>query len=147
MDQQTISIIIVGLLVVVLIWTYLRRRSTGSPKVDAVESILKDVSENMNIVEEKLANPRSTKKFKTGNWKRFQNKIGFLDDPDLESINEVFALAQEYNARTDLDSVQMEKIKESLSKSRRGLSDWLRVNRRKELESKNRGGPGGLFGP
>ena len=147
MDQQTISIIIITLLVVFLIWTYLRRRSTGSPKVDAVEGILKDISENSNIVEEKLANSRSTKKFKTGNWRRFQNKVGFLDDPDLESINEVFTLAQDYNDRTDVDPMQMEKIKESLSKSKKGLSDWLRVNRRKELESKNRGGPGGLFGP
>ena len=80
MDQQTIVIIVIAALVIFLIWTYLRRKSSGSPKVDAVEGVLKDVSDNIKIMEEKLANPQSTKKFQTGNWKRFKNKIGFLED-------------------------------------------------------------------
>jgi regulatory protein YycI of two-component signal transduction system YycFG len=143
MDQQTIVIVVIAALVIFLIWTYLRRKSSGSPKVDAVEGVLKDVSDNIKIMEEKLANPQSTKKFQTGNWKRFKNKIGFLETPELASIDQAFTLAGDYNTQT-LHDTTVEKLREPLSQSRKALSDWLRANRSKELESQT-GIFGGLF--
>jgi regulatory protein YycI of two-component signal transduction system YycFG len=143
MDQQTIVIVVIAALVIFLIWTYLRRKSSGSPKVDAVEGVLKDVSDNIKIMEEKLANPQSTKKFQTGNWKRFKKKIGFLETPELASIDQAFTLAGDYNAQT-LHDTPVEKLREPLSQSRKALSDWLRANRSKELESQT-GIFGGLF--
>jgi regulatory protein YycI of two-component signal transduction system YycFG len=155
MDQQTITIVIIGVLVVFLIWTYLRRKSTGSPKVDAVEGILKDIAENTLVMEERLTNPQSTRKFQISNWKRFNNKLGFLGELELASVNEVYALMMEYNRQIELarknhnlaalQEVQVEKLKEPLNKSKNGLSDWLRTNRRKELETGNRGGFGDFF--
>jgi len=155
MDSQTIQIVIIGILVVVLIWTYLRRKSTGAPKVDAVEGILKEITENTKIMEERLANPQSTRKFQIDNWRRFKDKIGFLEEAEIGSINEVYNLAAEYNSRIDLarknpvlttlQEMQVEKLREPLSQSKRGLSDWLRENRRKELENRSRGGFGDFF--
>jgi len=155
MDPQTIQIVIIALLVVFLIWTYLRRRSTGSLKVDAVEGILKDIAENTQIMEERLSNPQSDRKFQISNWKRFKSKLGFLEEPELASVNEVYTLITEYNERIELarknhtlaalQDLQVGKLREPLTESKNGLSDWLRMNRRKELETRNRGGFGDFF--
>jgi len=153
MDQQTISLIIIGILVVFLIFTYLRRKSTGAPKVDLVEGILKEIAENDRIREEKLANPQSTKKFQLSIWKRSKDKVPFLDDPDVDSLHEVYNVLNEYNEKIDLahknqailQNMELERLRELLSKCRKGLSEWLRTNRRKELEGRNRSGFGDFF--
>ena len=154
MDQRT-QIIIIGVLILFLIVTYFRRKTSGSRKVDAVEGILKDVSENIAIMEEKLANPQSTRKFQIGNWIRFKDKIGFLESPELASVDEAFSLAGDFNARMNLarknhaiatlQDMQVDKLREPLTKIRKGLSDWLRANRQQELDNIRRGGFGGLF--
>jgi hypothetical protein len=106
-------------------------------------------------MEERLSNPQSTRKFQISNWKRFNNKLGFLGDLELASVNEVYALMMEYNQQIELarknrnlaslQEMPVEKLKMLLTNSKNGLSDWLRTNRRKELENRSRGGFGDFF--
>jgi len=112
--------------------------------------ILSDVSDNIKIMESRIANPQLKTKFELANWRRFKDKVGFLDDEVITSLDEAFALAGEFNAGTNsirnnktlaaVQDMQLDKLKEPLSKSKAGLSDWLRANYQTEMQnSKKRG--------
>lgn len=114
--------------------------------------ILSDVSENIKILEERSANPQSARKFINKGWLRFKDKIGFLESADIAYIDEAFTLTDEFNAKIDLarknrslgtlQEMPVERLRESLNKSKTALSDWLRVNYQKEMDNKKKG----LFG-
>jgi hypothetical protein len=148
--DQLVQIIIIALLIIFLIGTYVFKRPSGSPKVNAAMGILSDVSDNMKIMENRIANPQLKTKFELANWRRFKDKVGFLDDELITSINESFSLAGRFNAGTDsarnnkalaaVQDMQLDKLREPLTKSKAGLSDWLRANYQTEMQnSKKRG--------
>lgn len=147
MDQRT-QIILIGLLIVFLIFTYVRRKPAGTPNINAALGILGDVNENIKIMQDRVANPQSIKKFQTKGWFRFKNKVGFLESDVNASIDEAFALAGDFNTRIDLarknrvlatlQDMQLEKLREPLNKSKAGLSDWLRANYQKEMQNKKK---------
>jgi hypothetical protein len=149
MDQQTTYIVILVLLVIFLIGTYVFKRPEGTPRIRAVMGILSDVSDNLKILEDRTANPRLKAKFRTANWQRFNGKLAFLDDEVVESVGEAFNLATEFNARKGsalkndtldtIENTQAEKFKEQLTKSKKGLSDWMRANYQTEMQNKKRG--------
>jgi hypothetical protein len=148
--DQLVQIIIVALLIIFLVFTYVFKRPSGSPKVNAAMGILSDVSDNIKIMEGRIANPQLKTKFELANWRRFKNKVGFLDDEVITSLDEAFALAGDFNSGTNsargnqvlaaVQDTQLDKLREPLNKSKAGLSDWLRANYQTEMQnSKKRG--------
>lgn len=137
-------------LIVFLVWSYTRRRKMGTPKVDAAIAILTNVNDNIQVMENRLTNWQSKKKFQTGAWKFYKDKVEFLDAPLITSINETFVLAEDFNARIDsarknkvlatLQDMQVDKLREPLTKSKEGLVIWLKANLQTEIQNKKRRG-------
>lgn len=135
-------------LAVFLVWSYTRRRKMGTPKVDTAIAILTNVNDNFQVMENRLSNWQSKKKFQTGAWKYYKGKVEFLDSSLITSLNESFVLAEDFNSRIDsarknkvmatLQDMPVEKMREPLNKSKEGLVAWLRANLQTEIQSKKR---------
>jgi hypothetical protein len=140
MSQQTlIYVIIIALLIIFLIGTYIFRKPAGTPKTRAVMGILAEVNDNLKTMENRLANPQIRTKFKTGKWQSFRNNIGFLDEETADSLGKAFSLIEEFNSGSGYTQ-SVEILREPLTQSKKGLSDWMRNNYQAELQQNKRGG-------
>jgi hypothetical protein len=149
--EQYIFIIVIVLL---LVWSLTRRKkqSSGNVNVDAVSGVLGNVNENLRVMEERLTNWQSKKKFQTKAWMTYKDRLTFLDSSLNSSINESFAIAEDLNTRIDtakknnamatLQDMPIEKLRDPLTKSRDGLTTWLRTNFQNEAQPQQRSGCG-----
>ncbi len=150
MSGEWSQYIIFLVLILFLFWSFSRRRRAGTPRVDATIGILTDVNDNIKIMEDRLNNYQSKKKFQTGGWKLYKDRVEFLDSSVISSINEAFTLAGDFNIRIDtarknralatLQDMQIEKLREPLNKSKEGLVAWLKANMQTELQNNKRRG-------
>jgi hypothetical protein len=150
MSGEWTQYIIFLVLIIFLFWSFSRRRRMSTPRVDAAIGILSNVNDNLRVMEEHNLNWQSKKKFQTGGWKLYKDKVDFLDSSLISSLNQAFTLAEDYNSRIDyarknkvlstLQDLQVEKIREPLTKSKDGLVAWLKDNMQTELQSKKRRG-------
>jgi hypothetical protein len=131
--------IFIVVVVLLLIWSLTRRRrSTGNSNIDAVGGVLTEVDTNLRILDERMTNWQSKKMFQTRAWKTYRDRLQFLEPSLTSSINESFALVEEFNSRIDsarknramatLQDMPLEKLKEPLNKSKEGLITWLKAN-------------------
>jgi hypothetical protein len=145
--------LLVVLVLVALFWNMSRRRkrqSSGNTRVDAASGVLIDVNDNLRVMEERLTNFQSKKKFTDRNWKIYQNQLEFLDPPILTALKDAFATAADLNSRIDsarknkamstLQDMPLEKLRDPLNKGKEGLTTWLRSNYQTEMQSKPRSG-------
>jgi hypothetical protein len=151
--EQYIFIIVIVLL---LVWTMTRRKkqSSGNINIDAVGGVLGNVNENLRVLDERMTNWQSKKKFQTRAWNTYKDRLTFLDSSLTSSINESFTLAEDLNTRIDsakknkamatLQDMPLEKLREPLTKSRDGLTTWLRTNFQAETQNSQRSGCGGF---
>ncbi len=151
MSQDVITWILIGVILILLVWNTTRRRNRrGNTNLDAAMMVLSNVNDNLNILEERLANRQSTKKFKTNGWIIYKNKLGFLSAELVADINEAFTMAQDFNSQIDaarkskvmstLQEIQVEKIREPLNKSKEGLAGWLKTSFEQEQRDNPRRG-------
>lgn len=143
MDSSTIFVILI-ILALFFVWNYTRQKNSGNLKLDATAAIISDINTNLKILEVRQADPMSKKKFSDGNWRRFGERLIFLDKTLVSSLNETFAMVEDFNSRIDaakksrnlaaLQDLPLANLKELLSTSQRGLNDWLRANMQSELQ-------------
>jgi hypothetical protein len=149
--EQYIFIIVIVLL---LVWSMTRRKKSGNTNIDAVGGVLSDVNANQKILEERLTNWQSKKKFQTRSWRLYSDRLTFLDQSLISSINESFTLAEDFNSRIDsarknkaqatLQDMPLEKLREPLNKSREGLTLFLRTNYQSQAQPNQRSGCSGF---
>ena len=145
MDSIWIILIIIALL---LVWSLVRRKNTATPKLDAAIGVITDVNTDLRIVEIRQADPKSKKKFSNGNWRRFEDKLIFLDASVISSLKEAFTLVEDFNSRIEvakkgnnlatLQDLPLEKLKGLLSDCKKGLAEWLKANMQSELQNTKR---------
>jgi hypothetical protein len=146
--------IFIVLLVAVLIWSMTRRRKAGNAPADAAMAIFANVNDNLKILEDRLTNWQSKKKFQSGAWKMYKDKLNFLDPSLMSSISESFTLAEDFNSRIDsarknrvmatLQDMPLEKLRGPLTKSKEGLTNWFKTSYQTEAQSSQRRGCGGF---
>jgi preprotein translocase subunit SecF len=150
--EQYIFIIVIVLL---LVWSMTRRKKkSGNTNIDAVGGVLSDVDANQKILAERMTNWQSKKKFQTRSWRMYSDRLTFLESSLISSINETFALAEDFNARIDtakknramatLQDMPLEKLRAPLNKSREGLTLWLRTNYQSAAQTNQRSGCSGF---
>ena len=147
--ESWLSWVIFAVLIGFLLWTLTRRRGRGTPRLQTAIAVISDVNENLKVLETRQANPQSTKKFKTGAWKAYQDKLDFLDPATVASLKESSTLIEEFNQRIEsarktrsmatLQDMPLDKLKEPLSKSKEGLVQWLKANLQEEMKPTRRG--------
>jgi hypothetical protein len=142
--------IFIVLIVLFLIWNIVRRRKVGNTNLDAAAGVLSEVNDNLRIMEERMANWQSKKKFKTSFWKNYSSRLDFLDQELKSKLNEAYAMADDFNARIDsarknnsmplLQDMQVSRLRDPLMKSKEGLVTWLRTNYQAEAQNNPRRG-------
>jgi hypothetical protein len=151
MSQDAITWVLIGVIIALLIWNVYRRRGRrGNINLDAAMAVLGNVNDNLKIMDEHLANWQSTRKFKTNSWVIYKNKMGFLGTDLVNDIDESFTIAQDFNSRIDearkskvmstLQDMQVEKIREPLTKGKEGLVAWLKTSYEQEQKDNPRRG-------
>ena len=114
-----------------------RRKGDSSPMVIAM-SMLRDVDKNQKLVQSFHFNWK-TKKFKTENWKKYNDKLGFFEDDELKDLlSSVFMMADGFNEKIGeakrhksssyLAVIQVDRLSVPLAKSREKLEQWVQEN-------------------
>jgi hypothetical protein len=142
MGENGIWILVIVILIL-LFWTFSRRRKPRSNKLDTAMSILADINHNARVMEIRQAEGLSKKNFKVVNWQYYKDRVDFLKPELVATINEAFTIAGEFKNKIDvakknkaLETVQdldLSKLKEPLEQSRKGLAVWLRDNVNSEM--------------
>jgi len=127
--------IIVTIIGLILLQFFLRRKRTleTTPR-EIAQSLLSEVRLNLRLVEVFTFHWRA-KKFITATWQRSKNKLDFLDQSlqitlsdaftMTEDFNQQIGAAKKYKSTSYMASVDMDKLKVTLTKSEQGLEQWL----------------------
>ena len=113
--------------------------------MDATIAVLSDVNHNLKVIDLRTADKLSKKNFKVYNWYFYKEKMEFLDPELVTTLNEAFTIAEEFKNKIDvakknkalesLQDMQMERLKEPLTRSRKGLAAWLKANVNSEMQT------------
>jgi len=125
---------LIPLILVVLFQIFVRRRRTEKTTPEVVNSLLKEIDQNQQLMEAFLV-AWQTRKFKTDSWQRNKNRLDFLDQHVHTALTNAYDLAEEFNREITsakkfkspsyLANVNVDKLREPLARSRQGLEAWL----------------------
>ncbi|MBA7655374.1 hypothetical protein ES703_63278 [subsurface metagenome] len=111
-----------------------RRRSPESTYPEIVQALLSEVRLNLRLAEAFSFSQR-TRKFLTTSWQLNKNKLDFLDQSTQISLSDAFMMAEDFNQQiaaskkykstSYLAVIDVDKLKEPLTKSQEGLEQWL----------------------
>ncbi len=153
MSDRWTSLVIFVILIIFLLWVWSRwkGKGRGTSRLQSAINMISDVNENLKLMEQRRVNPQLTKKFKTGAWNAYQDKLDYLEPETVTSLKETFTLINEFNTEIEiakksssadtLQTMPLDKLKEPLDKSKEGLVKWLRANIQSETISRR-----GLWG-
>jgi hypothetical protein len=131
---------------------FLRRRSMEKTEMGKVVTLLSEINQNLKIIDD-FSFTLQVKKFQTASWLRNRDKLDFLDERLKKTLVRAFAMAEECNLQIDaakkyksssyLASIEVDRLRESMTNSQHELGEWLSENKdRQELQPKRPG----LFG-
>lgn len=145
MDGEWTTWILIGLIFLVLVWNITRRRKTGNVNLDAAIAVMQNIDGSLKVMEARMANWQSKKKFPTAGWRTYKERLTFLEPSAFASLEEGFSLADDFNARIEsakknnamgmLQDMQVERLREPLTRGREGLVSWLKTSY--EIEQRN----------
>jgi hypothetical protein len=131
-------IILIPLILLILFNIFFRRRKGERTQPEIAISLLSEVALNQQIAEAFLQKAQ-VKKFRTDSWQRNREKLDFLDQKLQDELAKTFNMAEEFNRAADdarkfksssyLLGVPVDKLKESLARSRQGLEQWFEANK------------------
>ncbi len=145
--------LLIPIVIIIIFGVLKRRRGGGKTHLEVAASLLSETNHNLKIMDAFSSNWRITKRFKTGNWNRNQDKIDFLDEDLQDNLSDAFSLAEDFNQRiveakrhkstSYLAGIQVDKLREPLTRSKEGLTEWVQANFQTEMSQRRRRG---LFG-
>ena len=144
--------IIIPLILLIIFQIFMRKRRTERTPQEIVSSLLAEVNQNQQLMEAFLLKWQ-VKKFNTASWQRTKNRLDYLDLSAQTALADAFNLAEEYNREIDsakknksasyLANINVEKLRQPLTRSRQGLEEWLQASTGQQRLPTRRGG---LFG-
>jgi hypothetical protein len=145
-ENNWTSYIIFIALILILIFILFRTRKRSTPRLQSAIGMISDVNENLKILETRRMNPELPKKFKTGAWKAYQDRLDYFEAETLKALTESYKLINEMNEQIEvarktqslstLKDLPLDKLKEPLAKSKEGMVNWLRANIQAESQSR-----------
>lgn len=129
-----IIVVIIGLILLQIF--LMRRRKPETTHRAIVQSLLAEVRLNQALVEASYLQQKP-KKFAVTGWHINKSKLDFLQQSLQESLSEAFGMAEDFNQQIEaakkyksvsyVASINMDKLKEPLAKSRQGLEEWFQL--------------------
>ena len=132
--------IIIAIVVLIFFQFFLRRgRKPQGTQSEIVRGLLSEVRLNLAIADITQLHWR-TRRFEVTSWQRSKTKLDFLEQPlqsalsdaytMAEDFNQQIAAAKKYKSTSYMVSVDVEKLKGPLTRSKEGLEAWLPDNAR-----------------
>jgi hypothetical protein len=147
MGENAVWILVIVILLLVF-WTFSRRRKPRSNKLETAMSIIADINYNIRVMEIRTTDTLSKKNFKVLDWHFYKDRVDFLKPELVTTLNETFAIAEEFKNKIDiakknkametLQDMDLSKLKGPLEESRKGLVAWLRDNVNTEMQTNAR---------
>lgn len=135
-------------IILILVNVFFRKQQEQKRRLGVVRSLLSEINYNQKLTEAFLFQWQ-TKKFKTGNWKRNKDKMDYIDQGLQATLASAYEIADEFNREIDaakkhksasyLASIQVDRLKEPLAKSKQGLEEWLQLSKEKKEPVKEGG--------
>ena len=131
-ENIPLILLIIGL--ILLQFFFMRRRKPEVTHREIAQGLLSEVKLNEALVET-FSLRQKPKKFEMVSWQRNKNKLEFLDKPLQSVLSNTFMMVEDFNQQIDASkkyksasyiiNVNVDKLKEPLTKSREGLEEWL----------------------
>ncbi len=132
--SENIPLIITVIGVIIFQIFMRRRRPQEKTQAQIVQNLLAEVKLNLRLAEVYTFDWRA-KKFMTTTWQRNQNKLDFLEQSTQTAISDSFMMAEDFNQQISaakkhkstsyMASVNIDRLKSSLTKGEEGLEHWL----------------------
>jgi hypothetical protein len=128
-------IVIISLLVVVVLFSFLRGRGGVRRHPEIIQLILSDVKMNQALVAAFYLREKP-KQFERNNWELYKNHVEFLGEALRETLIMTFGMVEDLNQeiklvkknKTSHQGINVNKLNEPLAASRKGLEDWMMEN-------------------
>jgi hypothetical protein len=131
-ENIPIIAIIIGL--ILLQFFLRRRRAPATTQQGIVQNLLAEVRLDLKLTE--VFNfSQQARKFMTTSWQLHKSKLDFLDQSLQSTLSDAFTMAEDFNQQiaaakkykstSYLASIDVDKLKDKLTKSREGLEEWL----------------------
>ena len=138
---------LVPVIILILINVFFKKQQEQKRRQSVVRSLLSEIDYNQKLMEAFLSQWQ-VKKFKTRNWKRNKDKMDYIDQSLHATLASAYEIAEGFNREIDaakkhksasyLASIQMDRLREPLARSKQGLEEWLQLNKGKEKIFKGR---------
>jgi hypothetical protein len=140
---------LVPIIILILFNVFFRKQQEQKRRLTVVRSLLSEIEYNQKHMEA-FALQWQTKKFKAGNWKRNKDKMDYIGQSLHATLTGAYEIAEEFNREIDvakqhksasyLASIQVDRLREPLAKSKQGLEEWVQLNKGRKEPVKEGGG-------
>ncbi len=132
---KNLPIIIIVLLVIIMQFFLRRRPKPEKTPREIVLGLLGEVGRNLNLVESFSSISRMSK-FLVASWLRNKSRIDFLDQELQRALSDAFMMAEDFNRQMEaanktqkasiyMATVEVDKLRRPLTRSKEGLEKWL----------------------
>ncbi len=131
-ENLPVFVIIAGL--ILLQFFLRRRRKPETTQREIVQNLLAETRLNQAVLEF-FSVRQEPKKFVATTWRRNITNLSFLSQPLQAALSESFMMAEDFNQQIDaakkhksanyIPSLNVDKLKGLLTKSREGLEEWF----------------------
>jgi len=118
-----------------------RKQREQQRRIAVVKRLLSEIDYNHRLVE-LFSLQSQMKKFKTATWKRNKDKMDYIDQSLYLTLADAYAIADGFNREIDeakkykstsyLVGINTQRLIEPLAKGRRGLEEWIELNKGKK---------------
>ena len=129
--------IILAIIGLIILQFFLRRRKPEVTRQEIARNLLIEVKLDQALAASHHLRSKP-KKFEAVVWQRNKNKLDFLPQPLQTALSDAFLLVTDFNQQIDtakkqksglyMLNINMDKIQNSLEKSKQGLEEWLQKN-------------------
>lgn len=125
-------LVVIGIIVLQIF--LMRRRKPEVTQQESVRNLLAEVRMNLGLVEIFRVHQQA-KRFEMVSWQRNKTNLDFLDQSlqvvlsdaymMAEDFNRQIKVAKKYKSASYMVNINIDKLKEPLTKSKQGLEEWL----------------------
>lgn len=155
MDLGALPVLITLGVVILLFYMLRRRGGSVRQRPEMVQSLIYEVKLNQALVETFHLREKP-RRFESTHWQLNKDKLGFLEEALQNTLSEVFNRVEDFNQQIKAAkkakmlehlNLDINKLKEPLAESKKGLEDWLEENTgHRELPPRYPTLMGSLFG-
>ncbi len=135
-NWQDIGLLVLLIAFFVVAVVFNKRRNNSAPMVVAM-NLYRDIDKNQKMINS-FSYQAKAKNFRVKNWQKNRTRMDFLNEDLRSDINAGFRMAEEFNQQIDMArktgsatypvSIQVDKLKEPLTRAREGLIKWIQDN-------------------